>query len=673
MPLFHDHRSAPTTLVPEPSQSGRARTWRYITGAPVNGRVSTDSTFLRPATRVLTPTGYASRWQKLPGWKRAVVRLTLPPVGAGAPIEYAMHPTITLTTLGITAGCAAVYGARKVHSRVQTRKHRKELVEPLLRSLRGPLGLPMNATAEKWLMVPSQPRRPGQITRVWLPDEWMGEDVQKLMLTRLVNRWLDVPTEAVRWHLSSAPRFVEFSPTPQPPASVKWKPSDDPYRMHIGEDAHGQDLYLETLTDNPHAAFVGGSGSGKTTTLTLPLLHARQHGVLVDLIDQKRMSFTEDEWAKHFKEHKKRLTDAEYTSLGLSRYGIAGDPDRPSGVVTGIRIHTTIRASVNALAEFLASATAVALMQQRGEDTSHIPARVLLIDEFGSFAGGVKSWWKGPAKQKGTCVIPFWLHTALMQGRALDHRVMMGAHQLSLALFGDSGSDARDLFSGRVLVGDCSAEKWVTTFGRIKKPAWDVKAKGRGAYGALGATPSVVQVAYVSQLAANGILRALPAAPEWFDKGCSAPWLTEDFVLETEESYGAGRWVPGWEWLFEQAPEDGEDVTQSERDTVTSRPPAARDVVPVQRECDESGRDVTLNVTHDITVSDQPRLSLVKTERYTLASAAREGIIPMTDAALRKAKSRPGFPEGQDGTWTADELREWHRNRPGASSTASGE
>lgn len=643
MAIIQDHRTLPVASTPEPSQTFAARAWRYVTGAPRDGYVRTDATFFKPATAVLVPTGHTSRWHKMPGWKRAAWRLGAPAVGVAAPVGYLEHPLLTTTAAALAGACMGAHGVRKTCRWAADRKHRRSVVQPLLRSLVGPLGLPLNATADKWLMVPRNPARPGQITRIWLPDTWVGEDVQKLAVTRLVSRWLDAPVEAVRWHLSSSPRFVEFSPTPQPPDAVKWKATGDPYVMHVGKDSAGEDVHLETLTDNPHAAFVGGSGSGKTTALTLPLVHSRQHGALVDIIDLKRMSFTERK-----PEHPN---------------GIAGDPSRPSGVVSGVRIATTLESAVRMLAEFLASATAVALMQQAGEDTSHIPARVLLVDEFGSFAGGAKAWWKGPAGQKTPFVVPFWMHVSLMQGRALDHRIMLGAHQLALNLFG--GSDARDLFSGRLVVGECSAERWITTFGRVKKPAWDSKVKGRGAYGALGSVPSLVQTAYLPQAEANGILRGLPEAPEWFDRWESAPWITEDYIREVEASYSAGRWVPGWEHLWEED-------TEGERHGVTVTRAAEDDTAPVLRESPVSWRDVTEDDEEEDTEGER-RLSLVKAPepRYSLAAAAREGIVPMTADALRQAKRRPGFPPaGPDGKWSADELRAWHRERRSPGITA---
>lgn len=53
--------------------------------------------------------------------------------------------------------------------------------------------------------------------------------------------------------------------------------------------------------------------------------------------------------------------------------------------------------------------------------------------------------------------------------------------------------------------------------------------------------------------------------------------------------------------------------------------------------------------------------------RYSLAGASRDQIVPLSADALRQAKRRPGFPPaGPDGKWTAGELQYWYRNRPNA-------
>jgi hypothetical protein len=643
--------------------------WRFITGHHLDGRHRTDAGVFRRGTEALDPGERVGAWSHKPRAERAAWRLGTVAGLCGGTYGYLTHPLTTEVVGGMLVTGVTAYGGRKVYTRISDRRHRTRMVGPLMKSLAGPLSLPLGARADKWLMIPKRPERPGQISRVYLPDHWIGEDVQKLALTRIVERWLGVPTEAIRWHLTSSPRFAEFTPTPQPPDAVKWKPSADLYRMHVGKSATG-DVWLETLTDAPSVAFVGGSGSGKTTALTIPLVHNRSHGVLIDYIDLKRMSLTERD--------------------DSHPYGIAGDPDRASGVVSGVRIHTTIETAVRALAEFLASATAVALMQQAGEDTSHIPSRVLMMDEAGSFLFGVQQWWKGPGGQKGTNVIPFWLNVSLMQGRALNHRLVMGAHQLSLEMFGSGGSSARDLFAGRLLIGSASGERWVTTFGRIKKPAWDSKVKGRGCFGALGESPTLVQVAYIPQQEANDLLRSLPKAPAWFDEGCSAPWITEDHILEVQASYGAGKWVPGWEalWMDSEAETEAEPVQGSAK---TAPGPRSESQDASQSEPGRESEDASQTVSQTVSagsdtppvqgfeysgdpdVSDRPRLALVpelppELDGVTLTEALRDGLVSGTIDAIRKASTREGFPEpvgrrGNANTYDPTELMMWAKWR----------
>lgn len=78
------------------------------------------------------------------------------------------------------------------------------------------------------------------------------------------------------------------------------------------------------------------------------------------------------------------------------------------------------------------------------------------------------------------------------------------------------------------------------------------------------------------------------------------------------------------------------------------------------RHADDEPVDQERSAERDVT-----SLTLVKTEgRYNLASAAREGIVPLSAEALRQAKRRPGFPEaGPDGKWSAADLQGWLESR----------
>ncbi|THJ37936.1 hypothetical protein E7Y31_20915, partial [Candidatus Frankia alpina] len=271
----------------------RAVAWRWTTGAPLDGVLRTDATWLHPATVVVHPSGRAYRWQHRPRWQRATHRTGATALVLAEAYGQLTHPLLTDSLTATAMASGAVYVGNRAHRRWTHRQHRRRLVQPLMKSLSGPLQLPIGASPEKWLVVPKQPARQGAITRVNLPDHWAGEEYQQLAIARLVDRWIKVPMEASRIHLTSAPRFMEFTPTPQPPDAATWRPSNDPYVMHIGDGPGKTPIYARTETDVPHLAMVGGSGSGKTTTLTVPLVHSRTHGALVDIIDLKRMSFTE--------------------------------------------------------------------------------------------------------------------------------------------------------------------------------------------------------------------------------------------------------------------------------------------------------------------------------------------------------------------------------------------
>src|SRR4051812_24078367 len=79
-PLWHRRRDKVMGLtrvtITHPHSIGRVA-FRFVSGRPLDGVARTDARFLRAGTRALTRTGYASRWAMLPGWRRAVVRLTV--------------------------------------------------------------------------------------------------------------------------------------------------------------------------------------------------------------------------------------------------------------------------------------------------------------------------------------------------------------------------------------------------------------------------------------------------------------------------------------------------------------------------------------------------------------------------------------------------------------------
>ncbi|MDX2683692.1 hypothetical protein [Streptomyces soliscabiei] len=236
------------------------------------------------------------------------------------------------------------------------------------------------------------------------------------------------------------------------------------------------------------------------------------------------------------------------------------------------------------------------------------PRKVLIIEEGNMFSDISKDYWR-EVKQKGDPASPpVWgdIAAILRMGRQANMNVIAVFQRMDDAATGGRG--LRDSFGFRML-GRYTWQGWRMLVGTNPIPR---SQKRRGRF-----------------IVVDG------GEHTWIQ----APYATEE---EIRAYCLAAREAQGW------------SVTE----TVTSREAGMCD----QERSEDAGRDVMA-----------PALVLVKGDaqppapRYTLAAAAREGIVPLSADALRQAKRRPGFPPaGEDGKWSAEELREWFANRPSA-------
>ena len=251
--------------------------------------------------------------------------------------------------------------------------------------------------------------------------------------------------------------------------------------------------------------------------------------------------------------------------------------------------------------------------------------KVLIIEEGNMFSAISKEHWREVKKKGDPVSPPVWgdIAAILRMGRQANMNVIAVFQRMDDAATGNQG--LRDSFGFRVL-GRYTWQAWRMLVGTNPIPR---SQKRRGRYIVVdGGEHTWIQAPYISEEEVRAWCLARRA-----EQGYAPPMPT-------------------------YAP-DVPTVTS----TVTSRPDSERDLERV----------ASLGVTRD---SATPHLTLVKGEdqdpaaevpapRYSLAAAAREGIVPMTADALRQAKRRPGFPEaGEDGMWTAEELQNWHANRP---------
>ncbi|MEU5389466.1 hypothetical protein, partial [Kitasatospora cineracea] len=463
-----------------------------------------------------------------------------------------------------------------------------------------------------------------------LPLGWLGSDGERGLMTQVLHS--RVPGEWVaQWEFKGNSPYVRWTPKPPPapapelPTMVEWVPSEDPSRVMVGI-THDGPRYVDTAGETPHWGVSGGTGDGKTTVLLMPVVHGRQHGALVDCITMKSNAFKD----------------------------IEGE--------SGVRVHKSGRAGVAAMAEFYTSMKAAEGLQGTPEGDV-LPGRILVIDEFASFVKSAKIWWKYGLQAKGMPPFEAWFHMILMQGRSADHKIVIGAHTFTRELFGDT--ETRDLVGTKGIVGPASNPKWLVTYGDAPRVAYDSGIKGRGVIGVTG-RPEVeeIQYAYITPVARKHI-RAAEDAPDWFDRGEMAPWITPAVLDEAEHELAIADFLPGGAYMEGvtlvtdgRTPRPGVPTPRSEH--VTSHP--ADGAVTGRVTLTKHGQD------HEPTdVSEE-----AQTPVYSLKEASTEdgeaGILPARYGALRKRISRGRkrgieMPEGitVDGTtyYTEKEIKNW--------------
>ncbi|MEV4928064.1 hypothetical protein [Streptomyces roseoverticillatus] len=477
----------------------------------------------------------------------------------------------------------------------------------------------------------------GAVITLLLPMEWQGTELQREQLAYAIERRIPGEWDA-NYQLYGDQHWVQWTRRPAPeadpvlPGLVSWIPSDNPRRVMVGQTHQGP-YYVDMGSATPHWGVSGGTGDGKTTGLLIPVVHARMHGALVDCITLKTNAFED----------------------------IEGE--------SGIRVHKSGRTAVAAIAEFFVSMKAAEAARGTTSER-HLRPRYLVIDEFGSFVLAAKLWWKYGIGGKG--VVPFeaWFHMILMQGRSSDHRIIVGAHTFSREMFGSS--EVRDLVGTKAIMGPYSDSKWLVTFGYAEKIEYDFSVKGRGAIGITG-QPDIeeIQFAYITP-EARGYLKKCEDAPEWFDRGEMAPWITADVLAEAEREVAVAAFLPGGEYMVD----DNDDAHAGTPHNPRSEVSSGAGVTPgVTLEKDGQDHGQEQGQAPAGAAAPAPEAPPV----YSLSEACARGILPIKYGTARNKKSKAQkaglyFPEGVTAAgvtyYTEQELREWWEADQGASRTA---
>jgi len=329
--------------------------------------------------------------------------------------------------------------------------------------------------------------------------------------------------------------------------------------------------------------------------------------------------------------------------------------------VPGIRVHTDIEAMMWALEEFFLSMLGVNIaVGERSAWPGAFPQRMLVIDEFGTFAGMAARIHR---RNGGTEPLPALDQRRQIewQGRVAGHRLLVAVHQPNLRLFADS--DSRASYGYRIITGAYTASLWRMTFGFAPPTEWDARIKGRGVVG-IGEASSLIHHAQIAWLPAAERRRyALsgPPPPDWFTNLGPAPWITPRVLAEGRKLAGASLVtipaspVPA----LAAVPVPPGQQASVPAETLSGVPPWDTTAAPAAAPADPVARDGGDDLITGI-ADAAGYLGYDKPDSFRRART-RHPILGET----RTSDGRPA--------WTPAALRAWHAQRPAGSHTIGGE
>ncbi|MFE6164053.1 type IV secretory system conjugative DNA transfer family protein [Streptomyces sp. NPDC056486] len=631
---------------------------RFLAGQQLWGEALSTATFLRPgvaldraaAVRELNSAasgpktarvdaGRLAAWHQWPGAARSAVRLG----AVMATLGYFVSPlwSALAAVVSVVLALVAIRCCRRPRTD-DAQTYGPGLWAALVQLLR--LSAEDQERGEAyWLNLSTDLSGDDSRVLVRLPLQWLGSEKERASLahavhTRLPGEW------AAAYSQRGRNPYVEFTPKPVPKPrpqlarSVPWQSTGDPFRVFVGQAIEGDrivDVVVSTETATPHWGVAGDTGSGKSTMLYIPVVHGRQNGWVVDILDNKSNSMIEAE--------------------GFS----------------GARIHKTTRACMGAFAEFMTSMIAAEKALGRDGDPqlrALLVPRLLVIDELPTLIRMAYTWWKHGIRQKGAPPFIDWFTIILMMGRSSDHRVVVGGQQFDNVLFG--GTIGRKQIGTKFVIGKQDMVSWGVAFGQnAPRFGYDTDVKGRGAYADNKSDPDGGDYTWVREFQAayitpdvEELLAEAPDAPAWFDAGEMAPWITPGALAQAQEEAAAAAFLPGGKF----APFTRTVVPARRIMGVVGGVPRSGAGTVVLGKCPGTAAG-TAEQTAGLAVELAEDAALPAT--FSLADACKRGILPWRYETARKyllqRSKRKGIavPEGiTDGRvtyYTEPELTEW--------------
>lgn len=280
--------------------SSTAFAYRFLTGRPLDGHARTDATFWHAGTKSYTKTGHTMPYQYWPGWKRGLLLTRLPaffiaPYTAVATLNerffdagpwWIQWEGATLPWIPYVA-----YGGAKAWSASVNHSFNKNYLRPLTAAVVATLRTRDGVRLD----IPRQLVRgkdSSAVGRIYLPGNHALGDGDRSNLLQAARERLGASEIDGRFNLEGNRPHLELFIPPQPPRVVLWEKMMEEWSAHapyVGESAGGV-VRWDLGDDSPHAAIIGGSGSGKSELMAWILAQFMRGGAGVVVLDPKYSS-----------------------------------------------------------------------------------------------------------------------------------------------------------------------------------------------------------------------------------------------------------------------------------------------------------------------------------------------------------------------------------------------
>lgn len=612
------------------------RTWRFASGAYLDGQARTDAGWWTPGSSVYTRTGRAGWWAHQPRGHRAGYRLGAVLLLALTVYGWQVAPWLVLALYVAALGAGGFYGVRHLIRTRRRRRFDQTVIRPLYDAIRHRVGVDHypDAQMNRLLVVPMDYQdNPEMRIVLALPSSFGSDNKVQAELGRLVQNKLGAELDGHWSHIGQP--YVEWTHKPKPPDKVL--PADIMAQIEAAEDdegvlglgTRGETISLSLAVETPHLGMAIGTGGGKSSILRGQLAQFLRRGAEVVICDPGGGSLAEFE-------------------------GVPGVT-----IVTEIPDMWDIYDRVQTE------------MERRYAERLRNPnakfRRLIVVQEEGNdFYLQSRLYWKSIKDKKDPAEPPIYEKKA---------QLMVKARKVSINLW-----DVYQNMEARYVGGTVLGPLIRSQYGLKLLARWDVNTwkfligttpvprssrhPGRGV-AVIGMEPRQCQFALWTPEEARAFALGDRDAASVTSEEIVDRLRQEDHPVTDVTSPPSLRVIRGGAGGNDAGQTD-EDIEDDEEIDSDSDEESEETGEGADEETDTESDDEDENeVREGATISAPPR-------RYTLAQAARENVVPLSAGALRQAKSTAKvkgwyFPAGRtiDGatTYTVRELEKWYANR----------